>query len=82
MDVSTGKMPGATVSREEPWPLTRKTETLRSKGLKSGVRMGLVLLLWPGVETLLLVRWELRRCGRGMRTMMVMQQQMESAGGA
>lgn len=43
---------------------------LSIRGLSSGSRMGLVLLLWTGVELVLLEdRWELSRCGRGNRTM-------------
>lgn len=50
--------------------LTLITVTLRSKGLESWPREGLVLLLCPGVEPVLLAdRCELSRCGRGSRTM-------------
>lgn len=50
--------------------LTRMTETFRINGFCSGIRIGLVLLLWPGVGLLLFVlRWLLRRCGNGNRTM-------------
>lgn len=46
------------------------TETFRINGFCSGIRIGLVLLLWPGVGLLLFVlRWLLRRCGNGNRTM-------------
>lgn len=43
---------------------------LSIRGLNSGSRMGLVLLLWPGVELVLFEdRCELSRCGSGNRTM-------------
>lgn len=50
------------------------TETWRTRGLSSGTGalVGLVLLLGPevGVAVALLeLRWELRRCGMGSRTM-------------
>lgn len=48
--------------------LTRITVTLSCRGFNSA-RIGLVFLLWPGVELALLAeRWELRRCGSGSRT--------------
>lgn len=49
--------------------LTRITETLRSRGLVSADRRGLVLLLCPGVDDALLAeRCELNRWGNANRT--------------
>lgn len=46
------------------------TVTLISNGFESTERIGLVLLLWPGVElALLAVKCELSRWGNGNRTM-------------
>lgn len=46
------------------------TVTLISSGFESTERIGLVLLLWPGVElALLAVKCELSRWGNGNRTM-------------
>lgn len=50
--------------------LTLITVTLISSGFGSTDRIGLVLLLWPGVElALLAVKCELSRVGNGKRTM-------------
>lgn len=50
--------------------LTRITVTLSIKGFKSAERIGLVLLLCPGVELVLFAdKCELSRCGSGNRTM-------------
>lgn len=50
--------------------LTLITVTLISSGFVSTERIGLVLLLWPGVElALLAVKCELSRWGNGNRTM-------------
>lgn len=49
--------------------LTRITETFSSRGLSSGDRNGLVLLLRPGVDGALFAeRCELNRWGRANRT--------------
>lgn len=51
--------------------LTFMTDILSNKGLKSGVLIGLELLLWPGVEALLpAAKREPKRWGSCSRTMM------------
>lgn len=62
--------------------LTRSTVILSSKGLSSGDRIGLVLLLWPGVdEADLTERCELNREGSPNRTMTAAHKQIKIGGG-
>lgn len=49
--------------------LTRIADTVSSRGLSSGIRMGLVLLLWPGVDAELFAERFESRWGSGKRTM-------------